>query len=171
MNPSLELRVQSMLRAMTEVVIPALDAREALAQEQARLVVGHLHALSLQQRHASRCERLETLAMQRLAQDLLGHAAGGPRSLAAASSLRESLASPEAAGLEAAIDLLIAASGEDGSPAFREAVTRLTLAHAKSASVRARSWFAAMGFGADPGTIPTIEAMLDEAERELERKP
>ena len=48
MNPSIDLRIRSMLRALQETVIPALDPSDALAREQAGLLVGHLHALSIQ---------------------------------------------------------------------------------------------------------------------------
>ena len=37
MNPSIELRIKTMIRALTEVIIPAVDPNNSLAQEQARL--------------------------------------------------------------------------------------------------------------------------------------
>ncbi|MFO1426729.1 MAG: hypothetical protein U1F11_07090 [Steroidobacteraceae bacterium] len=40
MIPSHELRLQSMLRAMTEVIIPALDREQQLAIDQANIPVG-----------------------------------------------------------------------------------------------------------------------------------
>lgn len=169
MNPSVDLRIRSMLRALTEVVIPALDARDALAQEQARLLVGHLHALSLQCAHEARFVALEDEAMRRLGQALLASSAGGPVTLAAAAAVRDSLGAPDGPRVAAAIDRLILASAEDGLPSFREAVARLTLAHARAAALRGRSWFAAMGFGGDPARLPAIETMLDEFSEQLER--
>ena len=45
MNPSIELRLRTMIRAVTEVILPAVNPHDSLAQEQAQLLIGHLHAL------------------------------------------------------------------------------------------------------------------------------
>lgn len=45
MIPSTELRLQTMMRAMTESILPALDPKDSLAQEQAGLMMGHINAL------------------------------------------------------------------------------------------------------------------------------
>ena len=45
MNPSIELRIKTMVRALTEIIIPAIDRDNSLAQEQAGLLIGHLHVL------------------------------------------------------------------------------------------------------------------------------
>jgi hypothetical protein len=171
MNPSVDLRIRSMLRALTQVVIPALDARDALAQEQARLLVGHLHALSLQCAHEARFVALEDRAMRRLGQALLAASGGGPVTRTAAAGVRESLEAPDGFGIGSAIDRLILAGREDGSPSFRDAVARLTLAHGRAAALRGRSWFAAMGFGGDPARLPSIGTMLDQFSEQLERDP
>jgi hypothetical protein len=148
-NPSIDLRIRSMQRALTEVVIPALDPGDALAQEQARLVLGHLHALSTQHRHASRVEARESAALRELARELSAAADGGPRTRAAAAAIATLLSNSDDDALADALDALILASGDDGHAAFRSAVTRATLTHAKAAATRGMRYFAAMGFGGD----------------------
>jgi hypothetical protein len=149
MNPSIDLRIRSMQRALTEVLIPALDVRDALAQEQARLMLGHLHALALQHRHASRIEARESELLRTLARELSASADGGPSTRAAALTLVESLGARDDDTVAAAIDRLILASGDDGSAAFRAEASRLTLAQAKASATRQQNYFAAMGFGGD----------------------
>ena len=48
MNPSFDLRFQSMRRAMTTVIMPALDPANQLAQEQAALMIAHLDMMTTQ---------------------------------------------------------------------------------------------------------------------------
>lgn len=168
MKPSIELRIRSMLRAMTEVVIPAIDPDNALAQEQARLVLGHLHALSLQHPHAVRLDLLERRALELLATRLRQIAAGGPVTLAAVQRLARAQAAPAAHGLAAAIEALMVASGVDGGAEFRVAAEPLVLDYAKAAALRGRSWFMTMGFDSDPNAVPAIETMLDQFTRALE---
>ena len=52
MNPDIDLRLQSMLKALTDVIVPALPAQERMAREQAGLLIGHLQIISEQWRHA-----------------------------------------------------------------------------------------------------------------------
>lgn len=169
MNPDLDLRLRSMQRALTEAVIPALDPDDALAQEQARLVLGHLHALGLHHRHAARFERLEDRALIVLGRALVAAAAGGPQTARAAT--RVSVACTTATNVAATIEALVLASGEDGSAEFADEAARLVLAHGKAAALRGRAWFAAMGFDSTPAALPDIERMLAGFARELGELP
>ena len=47
LRPSLQ--VQTVIKAMTDVVLPAVDPNNKLAQEQARLVIGMLHLVAQRQ--------------------------------------------------------------------------------------------------------------------------
>ena len=56
MLPSLDVRFRNMVKAMQEVVAPAIRDDEKLAQEQVRLVVGHLSIMKEQWKTAVRYE-------------------------------------------------------------------------------------------------------------------
>jgi hypothetical protein len=166
MNPDFDLRLRSMQRALTECVLPALDPADALAQEQARLLLGHLAALRLQQRHAMRLEALEERALLALGRTLIAAAAGGTETARAAARLSHACATATAVG--GAIEALVLASGRDGSAACAGEIARLVLAHGKAAALRGRAWFAAMGFDAEPEALPDIDEMLTSFAAELE---
>ena len=52
MRPSFDLRLQTMMKAMTEVVLPAVDPDNSAAVEQANLVIGSLNLLTEQVEYA-----------------------------------------------------------------------------------------------------------------------
>ncbi len=56
MLPGIELRIQNLIKAMQEVVLPAIPPSERLAADQAGLVVGHLRMIAAQWRNAARFE-------------------------------------------------------------------------------------------------------------------
>lgn len=51
MTPDIDLRISTMVRAMEEVVMPAVDTHNGLAREQAALLVGQLKLLAAQWKH------------------------------------------------------------------------------------------------------------------------
>lgn len=154
MNPSIELRIRTMQRALTEVVLPAIDPANALAQEQARLLLGHLHALAQQYRDAPRLEVVDAAHLARLARTLRASAAGGPHTRAARDALAALIDADDGADLGMAVEALLVASGVDGDADFRAETTRLTLDHAREAARRGRAWFLPMGFDGDPAGLP-----------------
>jgi hypothetical protein len=160
MIPSPELRLRTMMRSLTEVILPSLDQNNALAQEQGRLLLGHLHALLLQQPHAQRVERVDARALENLGQRLIDACAGGPITMAAAARVTAAITSGDHATLSHAIERLIVDSALDGSPAFLRTAEALVLADAKATSLRGRTWFKPMGFDADPDSLPDISTLL-----------
>lgn len=158
MNPSIELRLKSMIRAITEMVLPAVDPGNSLAQEQTRLLLGHLHALLLQHAHAGEIDRLVKRDAEHLANDLLREVRGGPQTRGAALYLRAALAGTGT--ISHAIEQLIIASGVDGDPAFVDFSERKVLEYSKAQAIRGRAWFKAMGFDSAPDTLPDIPALL-----------
>ena len=161
MNPTLELRFKTMIRALTEVIIPALDPANALAQEQARLLVGHLHAALLQLPHVTQVTQLEETSLNALAMSLITASAGGPLTRAATERVQSALAAEDHSSLTHAIEALIADSAADGCAEFLDASRRAVLAHAKTATVLGRSWFKPMGFDSDPASLPAISTLLN----------
>ena len=91
MTPSAADRMATMMRALAEVVLPAIDPANSLAVEQARLVLGHLAVLSGQGDEA-RLDALELASEQDLARQLVALPAGGPLSAAALANLATALA-------------------------------------------------------------------------------
>lgn len=160
MNPSVELRIRSMMRALTEVVLPAVDPHNALAQEQARLLLGHLHALALHHRDESTLDALSDAALETLARALLGDSVGGAHTQAAAHAVRQALPAADARALSRAVEELIVAAGIDGDADFQASSAALVLTHARTETWRGRTWFKAMNFDARPEQLPSIEHLL-----------
>jgi hypothetical protein len=190
MTPDLGTRLDTIARALTEVVIPALPPHEVLALEQAALCVGHLAILGEQYRYLADYEALCLAEMSALAASLLAVAAGGPATGTAAEALRgeaDRVGAPVDTGGEAAapevlpggapgrtasaahqrrnalagaVDELIRAAGRDGEPEFRGATRRLVLAHGRRQSDRDRAWFRACGMDPDRASLPGIPEML-----------
>jgi hypothetical protein len=152
MMPSIELRLATMRRALAEVILPAIAADNALAREQAQLVMAHLELLAQQLPTAARLDERVLRGTEALAQALVASAAGGARTQAAAATLGAALASnvdePHAARrarLAAAIDTLVGAAEEDGDAAFRAQAFDAIVAHAGECGVYERAWFAPNG--------------------------
>lgn len=160
MNPSVELRIRSMMRALTEVVLPAVDPHDSLAQEQARLLLGHLHALALHHRDEPRLEALSDAALDTLARDLIACSAGGTHTRSATDALREALSASGARELARAVEAFMVASGRDGDADCQARSAALVLAHARVETLRGRAWFKAMNFDAAPDQLPSIEHLL-----------
>jgi hypothetical protein len=164
MNPSIELRLRTMIRAVTEVIAPALDPQDSLAREQSQLLLGHLHALLQQHTHEAGMERLEYHALGELARALTATCAGGPVTTSAAADLRALPPDATTAVIAHAVERLLIASGEDGSETFQRASAALVLDHARESALRGRAWFKPMGFDSSPESLPAIDTLLDQPE-------
>lgn len=176
MTPDPATRLSSVARALEQVVLPALPADETLAQEQARLCLGHVAMLIGQYRHLADYDALCLTAMVELATRLAEQAAGGPHTESAATDLRRAVSSASdpgdtAAGAAAdartrrnavagAVDDLLRASAEDGTDAFRSVSHELVLDHGTRQSYRDRVWFRASGLDPEQATLPDIPELL-----------
>ena len=74
-----DLRIQSSIDAMVNVVIPAIDKEDGLAQEQAQLVVGMLSLLAQWLPLEYRYDRDELARLLAAADEVGGQLAGGAR--------------------------------------------------------------------------------------------
>ncbi|MSR13467.1 MAG: hypothetical protein EXR86_02685 [Gammaproteobacteria bacterium] len=160
MNPSIELRIRTMQRAITEVILPAVDPNNSLAQEQTRLLLGHLQALALQQAYSASVQALARHDAEELAGALQHAVAGGPATRKAAEQLRHAVAQPESA-LGHALEQFLLASADDGAAAFIDASHKLVLTYSREQALRGRAWFKAMGFDSVPASLPEIPQLLD----------
>src|ERR671915_325255 len=138
-----ELRIQTVIDAMTQVVIPAIDAEDDLAQEQAQLVVGMLGALAQWLPLEYRYDRDELTRLLATADDVSSRLNGGVSTtqareqLAAVASdahdvLRRAMAEPREL-LDAVRDVrsslgeAVRATFEDGEPQSQQAATESVL--------------------------------------------
>jgi hypothetical protein len=173
MMPSIELRLQTMAKAMTDVILPALAAENALAREQAQLLIAQLGMIAKHWRRAAEHEALELREVTALAERLSAVAAGGAETRAAADALAALLRRREErppaavdedrATVASAIDVLIRASGIDGDEAFRRSSSEAILDHSALQARRDRIWFAGCGMDPERAGLPEIDEMLAEA--------
>lgn len=172
-----DIQIQAVLKAFTDVILPALDPANPLAQEQARLCMGHLGLvaarLSLQYRYdrdelersvsttrrirqQSGLPALAPLAVQALAgcqaqaEDVLERARAEPQELIdAVRALREATGK-----------LIKEAFENDPQGAHTSELQREVSRSSKEQLLRERSWVLPQGFEADPSAIPAIETLL-----------
>lgn len=178
LRPAFQLK--TVIKALTDVVLPAVDANNKLAQEQARLVIGMLQLVALRQPLMYRYERDELARFLALAASLQDETRAQPVAAQASRALAEVVtigtdvlarARAEPAELESAnfalrekIGALVTAScaddpGNDNSARLKAIGAKVT-AHAKAQLLRERSWLLMQGWEADPQALPTIEALI-----------
>lgn len=159
MMPSTELRIRSMLRAIEQIVLPAIPASNSLAQEQAQLVLGHLQVLLEQTGHEFVVRSLDTQALVELADALVDASVGGEATKTATESLRDLSPDASNADLSFSIERLMLASGLDGSEEFVTTSSALVLAYSRYSNQLNRAWFKGMQFDAEPDSLPSIETL------------
>lgn len=166
MLPNIDVRIANLIKAMEQVVLPALPKSERLARDQAMLVVGHLRMISGQWKSALRFEQVSLDALIDLAEKLAGVVAepfAGQLTAAAATARaadRGSVDGVEAANKElgAVIDNAIL-GGPDHAPFPQAAVDVLFDYGSRQARVE-RTWFKAIGFDPDRADLPEIADVL-----------
>lgn len=178
MRPAIQ--IQSIVKAMTDVVLPALDPANKLAQEQARLVIGllGLMASQLPTQFAFDCDELERLLA--FSHELQNHAHGGAETAAAVTALAEAAAEAgrvldgarsSPVEVEAAVRALRSLSGDvitqvhvDGEAAARAAVQAAVLRMSKAQLLRDRAAMLPQGWEPDPAAIPPLASLLGTAD-------
>lgn len=170
------LQIQTTIKAMVDVVLPAIDPNNKIAQEQARLVVGMLNLLAERQPLTYRYDRDELSRFLSLAHTLHSQA----EDVAGTEEARHALAASIDAGadvldraraepseLESAnfdlrerIGALITAMYAAADEAKLRHVSATALGHAREQSLRERSWLIGQGWEQDPEAIPAIEALI-----------
>ena len=161
MNPSIELRIRTMIRALTEIIMPAVDKDNSLAQEQAGLLVGHLNVLLEHQGREEMICEVEHSALKRLANALIDASDGGNVTKAATSRLQALADDSDTNTLSQAIEALIIDAGIDGSASFKNVCDNLVIEHAREETLRARIWFKGMGFDHNPAVLPDIDSLFE----------
>lgn len=174
MRPAIQ--IQSMMKSLVDVVLPAVDPTNKLAQEQGRLILGMLTLMSKQLPPQYRFDCDELVRLTAFAAELRGLAQRGPDTAAARSELERvhhqaqalldtARVSPEA--IEQAVRRLRAATGalvtgvyRDGEAGAQHKVEGAVLAMSREQLLRDRAFVAAQGWEPDPAALPPIEELL-----------
>ena len=162
MTPSVPDRLNSAIRALSYVVLPALPAEASLAREQTQLVIGHLQITLAQYADTPAFEQREAEDYRDLAIVAAQIAKGGTATMVAAEGLAVTLEETKAlsalattAELQRALDRLLIALNEDGALDASAAVTRKVLELAAHRADLDRRWFSLMGF--DPEIVERMQ--------------
>jgi hypothetical protein len=165
MTPNPDLRIANCIKAIEQVVIPALPPGERLAREQAMLVIGHLSMISAQWKLALRYEVASLDAMVRLAEGLQQsepsyQAELGTALTAIADTDRSDFDAVEQAVkvIGKVIDTVIA--GDEGTRPLSPASLKALLDYADRQAFRHRTWSAGCGLDPDKADLPAIETVL-----------
>jgi hypothetical protein len=153
MTPNVDERLASIVRALSEVILPHLPPEASLAQEQVHLCIGHLQILRAQFDAVPAFEREELNDAIAVARDLAGAITGGEQTTAALAAMNAAVAAADgsdvrgqrAAVLEA-VDALVKAVSADGSRNAKASLPGVILKHETPRTLKDRQWFAPFGF-------------------------
>jgi hypothetical protein len=153
MIPSVDERLASIIRALSEVILPHLPREASLAQEQAHLAIGHLQILRLQLDLAPAFEREELADAQAVGAALVAAITGGTATTAAIAALGASLSSADGpderrqtAQIHEAVDVLVQAVSKDGAVGANTRLAGIILEHEQARVMKDRKWFLPFGF-------------------------
>jgi hypothetical protein len=154
LTPSIDERLASVIRALTDVVLPSLPKDSGLAIEQLQLSVGHLQILRNQLDLAPAYEKEEFTDASALGAELVMQSSGGPNTVNARTVLQHAIdqgrQSPDTRESRTAINSsvagLIEAIAADGSDTTKDACWSIVLEHERNRVAKDRRWFACFGF-------------------------
>ena len=162
MVPDIALRIQTMLRSMSDTVIPSIPEQESVSREQAYLVMAHLRVIADQIDRGFQFQLAELKDFVTLNLVLSAKATGGVASEACARAAKlcadrarplTELEVPSQSEIDALIlelrqtaDDLVKASIADGTQAFRDYVSAAVTDHAKRQLTRERILSRKTGF-------------------------
>lgn len=154
MTPTIDERLASVVRALTDVILPSLPPEAGLAKEQLQLSVGHLQILRAQLDAAPAFERQELDDVLVLATDLVAQCSGGERVRRGLVSLQSAMDSAATAAdvriarmeINRAIAELVQVVADDGDPVGKKAISAVILKHEQPRASHDRQWCAPFGF-------------------------
>lgn len=177
--------LQAAMKALAEVVAPAVDPQDPLAVDQLRLVVSWLQ-FDATRRHQERALARAELALRiALAEAVQPHLQSGPAQRADAldAALRQAHDAHRRTDARSAhwrnaaehLDTLVSeavSAATTGPAADRAALADVVLRHAYDSLLIRRAWFAPLGFEARPDAVPMFEALVaDPASHETGTRP
>jgi hypothetical protein len=153
MIPSVNDRLASVVRALTDVIMPSLPPEAGLAQEQIQLAIGHLQILQAQLDGTPAFEAEEASDAKALGEALIAVGEGGSQTAAAIAALKSAVGTNASArdsrvAIHTAIDVLVKAASVDGSSGFQSQIGKIIIEHQTPRTMKDRKWFELMGFDA-----------------------
>lgn len=153
MTPNVDERLASIVRSLTEVVLPHLPAEASLAQEQVQMCIGHIQVLRKQLDEIPAFEAGELTDACALARALSGGIGGGAQTGAAKAALVGATIRADGTQvrrqtleIHKSVDALVKAVACDGDAESRKSISRLILEHEAARALKDRTWFAPYGF-------------------------
>jgi hypothetical protein len=153
MTPNIDDRLASVIRALTEVVLPHLPPEASLAQEQVHLAVGHLQILRAQIDAVPAFEQDELADAKELGQALLTGVSGSAAVAGAQAALRLSIQGADGAkvrdqhqAINDAVATVIAAVYSDGDATQQAALSKIILEQEHVRVQKDRHWLLPFGF-------------------------
>ncbi|WP_293395896.1 hypothetical protein [Nevskia sp.] len=176
-----QIQIQSVIKALSDVVLPAIDPNNKLAIEQGKLSIGLLALLAQQLPNQFRFDCDELARLIATARELVAQAKGGKGTQAAVAALYEATqlaggtldaAQASPADVEAMVRALRVTSGQlvtevyrDGEAGCRAGIRDAVLAMSKEQLLRDRSMLLMQGWEPDPKAVPSIASLLDASAR------
>jgi hypothetical protein len=174
-----EFQIQTIIKAMIEDVMPALDSTNQLAVQSAQLTIGTLTMIAQHLPLQYRFDCVELGRLVGLAEALSGQASGGARTKEAVTALQKAgragsevldraRAEPgellEAIrSLRDAASIVVRSVYSEGPEASQAAVGKTVLSMSQQQLLVDRSWLLMQGWEPDPGSIPAVETLLKPA--------
>jgi hypothetical protein len=171
-----DIQIQSVMKSLKDVVLPALDPNNNLALEQGQLIMGMLHVMSQRLPLEYRFDCDELARLLELSSRLRDELTGGDETAAAIEGLRVSRdrgadvldrarAEPsEVYGavkeLRSKIARVVQCVSKDGDGPSRVAMAASVRAASAEQLKRDRAWVIGQGWEPDPTAIPSIESLL-----------
>jgi hypothetical protein len=155
MNPSVDDRLNSVLRALETVVLPALPETASLAREQVMLAMGHIQIVQAQRDATPGFEQGELDDISAMGRAILDIGEAPDACEAQREALKSALEplcdTPREAAeiIRGAIDDLLVAARQSGEDAYRKDMAKIILPLARKRAGKDREWFAIMGFDID----------------------
>ena len=171
-----KLQIQTMIKAMTDVVLPAVDPNNQLACEQAQIVLGMLHLMAARLPWQFRYDVDELDRALNLSADILVQGRGGEdtqnalRTLEHAAKHGDKLLSAAKVSSEELEDAILALRTQtseviralwvDGDSNCRESIGRAVLNASKEQIDRERAWFAPQAWDSEENAPASLETFL-----------
>lgn len=153
MTPNVDERLASIIRSLTQVVLPHLPPEASLAQEQTQLAIGQLQILRAQIDQVPDFEREELDDYLALARALLANVAGGSATQTAKKEVEAAIAGEKASDVRGqrkavneAVEKLVSAVSEDGDAGAASRLRAIIIEHEDKRAQKDRQWFAPYGF-------------------------
>ena len=169
-------QIPTLIKALTDIVLPAVDPNNKLAQEQAQLIIGSLHLMAQRLPLQVRYDRRDIQSFIELSEQLREKAGSAPELATVGAALatitastRNLLQQPgiepgdlESANLalRSAVGRFVEAASALNTDSIRAAIEAAVMSHAQELLLRERAWLVAQGWEGKEPNLPAIESLI-----------